>query len=61
LATVDGVLAGHDINIEGQLLATRSEHGYVVTDIGVADPGDVPQAVIQQLCDLPGTVRLRVC
>ena len=37
LATVDGVLAGHGINIEGQLLATRGEYGYVVTDIGVLD------------------------
>ena len=54
-------LAGHDINIVGQLLATRGEYGYVVTDIGVAEPADVPPAVIEQLCDLPGTVRLRVC
>ena len=45
LATVDGVLAGHGINIEGQLLATRGEYGYVVTDIGVPDPGEVPLAV----------------
>jgi D-3-phosphoglycerate dehydrogenase len=60
LATVDGVLAEHNINIEGQLLATRGEYGYVVTDIGVADPADVPPAVLEQLCELPGTVRLRV-
>ena len=35
LATVDGVLADHGINIEGQLLATHGEYGYVITDIGV--------------------------
>ena len=34
LATINGVLADHGVNIEGQLLGTRGEVGYVITDIG---------------------------
>ena len=56
LATVDGLLADHDVNIEGQLLSTKGGHGYVVTDIaGVPTPD-----VIAALEALPVTVRLRV-
>src|SRR5512146_2062829 len=33
-AKIDQLLAGHDANIEGQLLGTRHEPGYVLTDIG---------------------------
>ena len=60
LATVDGVLADHGINIEGQLLATRGEYGYVITDIGVRGAADgAVAAAMEQLCALPGSVRLR--
>ena len=56
LATVNGVLADHGVNIEGQVLATRGELGYVITDIGGAlTPGPDRQAR-----GLPETVRLRV-
>ena len=34
LAAVNGVLAEHGVNIEGQLLATRGELGYLLTDAG---------------------------
>lgn len=34
LAAVNNALATHNVNIEGQLLATRGEYGYVVTDAG---------------------------
>jgi D-3-phosphoglycerate dehydrogenase / 2-oxoglutarate reductase len=56
LATVNGLLADHDVNIEGQLLSTRGGHGYVVTDIAGAPTPDVVAA----LEALPVTVRLRV-
>jgi D-3-phosphoglycerate dehydrogenase / 2-oxoglutarate reductase len=56
LATVNGLLAEHGVNIEGQLLSTKGTLGYVVTDIAAPPTDDVVQA----LCDLPETVRLRV-
>ena len=34
LASINGVLAQHGVNVEGQLLRTRDELGYVLTDIG---------------------------
>jgi len=34
LATVNGVLADFGVNIEGQMLSTRGELGYVITDTG---------------------------
>ena len=56
LATVNGLLADHGVNIEGQLLSTRGSLGYVVTDIAEDPTADVLAA----LRDLPETVRLRV-
>ncbi len=56
LATINGILADHDVNIEGQLLGTRGDLGYVITDIGSQYTPDV----IGQLRDLPTTVRLRL-
>jgi len=34
MATVNGILADHKVNVEAQLLGTRGDVGYVVTDIG---------------------------
>ena len=34
LASINRVLADHGVNVEGQLLRTRDELGYVITDIG---------------------------
>jgi len=56
LATVNGLLAEHGVNIDGQLLSTRGTLGYVVTDIGAEPTSDVVAA----LQALPETVRLRV-
>lgn len=56
LAAINSVLAAHGVNVEGQLLGTRGESGYVLTDIGV----DYADEVLEQLRDLPETVRLRV-
>jgi D-3-phosphoglycerate dehydrogenase len=56
LATVNHAFAEHGVNIEGQLLATRGELGYVVTDIASGTTPDVVAA----LESMPETVRLRV-
>jgi D-3-phosphoglycerate dehydrogenase / 2-oxoglutarate reductase len=56
LATINGLLAEHKVNIEGQLLGTRSELGYVITDVAV----DYPTAVPTELAAMAETVRLRV-
>ncbi|WP_102508939.1 phosphoglycerate dehydrogenase [Sanguibacter massiliensis] len=56
LAKVNQILAAHDVNIEGQLLGTRGDIGYVVTDAG----SDVSADVVAELTQLEATVRLRV-
>lgn len=56
LAAVNATLAEHGVNIEGQLLATRGEIGYVVTDAG----SDVDPVVVEALAARPESVRLRV-
>jgi D-3-phosphoglycerate dehydrogenase / 2-oxoglutarate reductase len=56
LATVNGVLADSQVNIEGQTLSTRGELGYVVTDIG----GPLPRELVDKLENLDETVRLRI-
>jgi D-3-phosphoglycerate dehydrogenase len=56
LATVNGLLANAHVNIEGQVLSTRGEFGYVITDVA----GALTAELIDKLEDLPETVRLRV-
>ena len=56
LAGINRTLAEHGVNIEGQLLATQGELGYVVTDIGAAMSPEV-RDVLQTM---PQTLRLRV-
>jgi D-3-phosphoglycerate dehydrogenase len=56
LATINGVFGEHKVNVEAQLLATRGEYGYVVTDL---DAAATPDAVAE-LEALPETVRLRL-
>ena len=56
LAAVNAELAEHDVNIEGQMLATRGDLGYVVTDIAAG----LPDGAVAALGAMPGTVRLRV-
>lgn len=56
LAAVNATLAEHGVNIEGQLLATRGEIGYVVTDAGAPMTADVVTALEAR----PESVRLRV-
>jgi len=56
LAEVNRTLAEHGTNIEGQLLATRGEVGYVVTDAG----STVEAAVVEALQAMGQTIKLRV-
>jgi D-3-phosphoglycerate dehydrogenase len=56
MAMINGVMAEHKVNIEGQLLATRADLGYVITDVGV----DYPSGLSAELAAMPETVRLRV-
>jgi D-3-phosphoglycerate dehydrogenase / 2-oxoglutarate reductase len=55
LASINGVLAQHGVNVEGQLLRTRDELGYVLTDIG----SEYSEDVLAELRDMPVTIRLR--
>jgi len=57
LATVNGLLANAQVNIEGQVLSTRGELGYVITDVA---GGGLSRELIEKLEGLPETVRLRV-
>src|ERR1017187_1666278 len=55
LATIDQLLAEHSTNIEGQLLGTRDDLGYVLTDIAAEYTGDI----LASLRELDITIRLR--
>jgi D-3-phosphoglycerate dehydrogenase len=56
LAQVNSILAEHEVNIEGQLLSTRGEYGYLITDVGAT----YPDGVLTRLREMEQTVRLRV-
>jgi len=56
LATVNRVFAEHGVNIEGQLLATRGDLGYVLSDVA----GGLTTDAVDELAAMPETVRLRV-
>ncbi|GAA4457570.1 phosphoglycerate dehydrogenase [Phytohabitans houttuyneae] len=56
LAQVNSILAEHAVNIEGQLLATRGEYGYLLTDVGV----DYPEDVLTRLRAMEQSIRVRV-
>src|SRR6266566_353013 len=55
LASINRVLAEHGVNVEGQLLRTRDEYGYVLTDIS----SEYSQDVLAELSAMPVTIRLR--
>jgi D-3-phosphoglycerate dehydrogenase len=56
LARVNGLLADGGVNVEAQLLGTRGDIGYVVTD----SASGTTQAIVDQIRALPETIRLRV-
>jgi D-3-phosphoglycerate dehydrogenase len=55
LATINGLLGEHEVNIEAQSLSTRGEIGYVLTDVAA----ELGPDVLKELASLPETVRLR--
>jgi D-3-phosphoglycerate dehydrogenase len=54
LARVDALVGEHGLNVDGQVLATRGELGYVVTDVS----GPLPPELVTALEALPESVRL---
>src|SRR5258708_19445094 len=56
MAEMNSVLADHQVNVEAQLLGTRGDLGYALTDIGI----DYADAVVARLREMEPTVRLRV-
>ncbi len=56
LASINGIFADHKVNVEGQVLATRGEVGYVITDVSC----DYSDEVLAQLRRMTETIRLRV-
>jgi D-3-phosphoglycerate dehydrogenase len=56
LAQVNSILAEHSVNVEGQLLSTRGEYGYLITDVS----GEYGDGVLERLRAMTQTVRLRV-
>ena len=56
LAAINGLLADNGVNIEAQLLGTRGELGYVLTDVAV----DYPAEVLDKLAAMDETVRVRL-
>jgi D-3-phosphoglycerate dehydrogenase / 2-oxoglutarate reductase len=56
MAEINSILAAHGVNVEAQILSTRGDLGYALTDIGV----DYPADVLEQLRGMSQTVRLRV-
>jgi D-3-phosphoglycerate dehydrogenase len=56
LADVNSMFASHKVNVEGQILATRGELGYLLTDIAI----DYPAEILAQLSNMTTTVQLRV-
>jgi D-3-phosphoglycerate dehydrogenase len=55
LAAINQALANHGVNVEGQLLRTKEELGYVLTDIG----SEYSQDVLDELDEMEFTIRLR--
>src|ERR1700755_2211192 len=55
LASINRVLAEHGVNVEGQLLRTRDDYGYVLTDIS----SEYSEDVLAELSAMPVTIRLR--
>ncbi len=56
LARVNGLLADNGVNVEAQLLGTRGDYGYVVTD----SASGTTQTIVDKIRAMPETIRLRV-
>ncbi|HZC69492.1 MAG TPA: phosphoglycerate dehydrogenase [Jatrophihabitans sp.] len=56
LAHINGLLADRGVNVEAQLLGTRGDLGYVVTD----SASGTTQAIVDAIRALPETIKLRI-
>ena len=56
LARVNGLLADSGVNVEAQLLGTRGDLGYVVTD----SASGTTQEIVNEIRGMPETIKLRV-
>jgi D-3-phosphoglycerate dehydrogenase / 2-oxoglutarate reductase len=56
LAEVNAILSAHGANIEGQVLGTRGDIGYVITDVQGGDVGVAAHRIVA----LPATIRIRL-
>jgi D-3-phosphoglycerate dehydrogenase len=56
LARLNGLLAEGGVNVEAQLLGTRGDLGYVVTD----SASGTTQAIVDEIRALPETIKLRI-
>ncbi len=54
LARVDALVGEHGLNVDGQVLATRGDLGYVITDVNA----ELPPGLLEALRALPESVRL---
>ena len=54
LARVDALVGEHGLNVDGQVLATRGELGYVLTDVN----DELPAGLLEALRALPESLRL---
>jgi D-3-phosphoglycerate dehydrogenase len=54
MARIDGMLAGHGLNIEQQVLSTTGGVGFAITDV----PGAIRGDVIEELRQMPETIRV---
>jgi D-3-phosphoglycerate dehydrogenase len=57
LARADEVVSRYGLNVDGQVLSTRGELGYALTDVN----RPVPAELLAELAALPETVRLVSC
>jgi D-3-phosphoglycerate dehydrogenase / 2-oxoglutarate reductase len=57
LARADELVGRHGLNVDGQVLATRGEFGYALTDVHE----DPPPALLAELAALPEAIRLIPC
>jgi D-3-phosphoglycerate dehydrogenase len=56
MGKINGIFAEHRVNIEGQMLATRGDVGYVITDIAA----DYTDEMLSSLRHMDETIRLRI-
>jgi D-3-phosphoglycerate dehydrogenase len=57
LATINGLLAEHGVNVESQQLSTSGEIGLAATDIAATEAGDLAE-ILDKLRAMPETIRL---